>query len=110
MRIANDTDYGLSGAVWTATSTRRWTSPRRLRTGTVAVNNMSPMDFGARSAASSESGLGRELGPEGLGEYLEYKTITLPQRLITRFSHRPGGPRGSPGRWRLHALPRATNR
>ena len=60
------------------TSGRRTDVARRLRTGTVAVNNMSPMDFAAPFGGFKQSGLGRELGPEGLQAYLEYKTITLP--------------------------------
>ena len=39
---------------------------------------MSPMDFAAPFGGFKQSGLGRELGPEGLQAYLEYKTITLP--------------------------------
>ena len=78
VRIANDTSYGLSGAVYGNDLGEATDIARRLRTGTVAVNNMSPMDFAAPFGGYKESGLGRELGPEGLHAYLEYKTITLP--------------------------------
>ncbi len=78
VRIANDTSYGLSGAVYGSDTGAATDIARRLRTGTVAVNNMSPMDFAAPFGGYKESGLGRELGPEGLHAYLEYKTITLP--------------------------------
>jgi betaine-aldehyde dehydrogenase len=78
VRIANDTTYGLSGAVYGEDVTAATDVARRLRTGTVAVNNMSPMDFAAPFGGFKQSGLGRELGPEGLQAYLEYKTITLP--------------------------------
>jgi betaine-aldehyde dehydrogenase len=78
VRIANDTTYGLSGAVYGENVDQATDVARRLRTGTVAVNNMSPMDFAAPFGGFKQSGLGRELGPEGLQAYLEYKTITLP--------------------------------
>ncbi len=78
MRIANDTTYGLSGAVYGEDVGLATDVARRMRTGTVAVNNMSPMDFAAPFGGFKQSGLGRELGPEGLQAYLEYKTITLP--------------------------------
>jgi betaine-aldehyde dehydrogenase len=79
VRIANDTTYGLSGAVYGGDLGQATDIARRLRTGTVAVNNMSPMDFAAPFGGYKESGIGRELGPEGLHAYLEYKTITLPR-------------------------------
>ena len=78
VRIANDTTYGLSGAVYGENVDQATDVARRMRTGTVAVNNMSPMDFAAPFGGFKQSGLGRELGPEGLQAYLEYKTITLP--------------------------------
>jgi betaine-aldehyde dehydrogenase len=78
VKTANDTTYGLSGAVYGADVDQATDVARRLRTGTVAVNNMSPMDFAAPFGGFKQSGLGRELGPEGLSAFLEYKTITLP--------------------------------
>src|SRR4051812_42397723 len=78
VKTANDTTYGLSGAVYGNDVDQATDVARRLRTGTVAVNNMSPMDFAAPFGGFKQSGLGRELGPEGLSAFLEYKTITLP--------------------------------
>jgi betaine-aldehyde dehydrogenase len=49
-----------------------------VRTGTYGVNGMG-MDFSSPFGGFKDSGLGRELGPEGLAEYLESKTIVLPQ-------------------------------
>jgi betaine-aldehyde dehydrogenase len=77
VRIANDSDYGLSGTVWTADVDRGLEIARRVRTGTYTVNGFA-MEFGAPFGGFKCSGLGRELGPEGLAAYLEAKTINLP--------------------------------
>ncbi|MDX1648987.1 MAG: aldehyde dehydrogenase family protein, partial [Myxococcota bacterium] len=77
VRIANDSDYGLSGTVWTQDVTRGVEVARRVRTGTYTVNGFS-MAFQAPFGGFKASGLGRELGPEGLHAYLESKTINLP--------------------------------
>ncbi|WP_440068994.1 aldehyde dehydrogenase [Streptosporangium sp. OZ121] len=74
IRIANDSDYGLAGTVWTADTEHGMDVARQVRAGTYGVNlfmieNSSP--FGGFKG----SGLGRELGPEGLSSYLEYKSI-----------------------------------
>ena len=73
MRIANDSDYGLSGTVWTADVDRGLDVARRVRTGTYTVNNFM-MEFSAPFGGFKCSGIGRELGPEGLSAYLEPKT------------------------------------
>jgi aldehyde dehydrogenase (NAD+) len=75
--IANDSEYGLSGSVYTADVPRGIDIARRVRTGTYAVNNLG-MDFGAPFGGFKASGVGRELGPEGLEAYLEDKSILLP--------------------------------
>jgi aldehyde dehydrogenase (NAD+) len=75
--IANDSDYGLSGSVYTADPGRGLEIAKRVRTGTYAVNNIG-MDFGAPFGGFKSSGVGRELGPEGLQAYLEDKSILLP--------------------------------
>jgi len=77
VRIANDSKYGLSGAVWSADEERALTLARRMRTGTVGVNG--GMWFGPDSpfGGYKHSGLGREMGVQGFEEYLETKTIGL---------------------------------
>ncbi len=75
--IANDSDYGLSGSVYTTDIERGIDIARRVRTGTYAVNNLG-MDFGSPFGGFKSSGVGRELGPEGLEAYLEDKSILLP--------------------------------
>lgn len=75
VRIANDSEYGLSGGVWTASPERALAVARRLRTGTVTLNG-SPMSFDGPFGGHKASGTGREYGAVGLTGYVEYKTIT----------------------------------
>jgi len=74
LRIANDSDYGLAGTVWTADSEHGMDIARQVRTGTYGVNCFT-LDVNAPFGGYKASGVGRELGPEGLGSYLELKTI-----------------------------------
>jgi aldehyde dehydrogenase (NAD+) len=78
VRIANDSDYGLSGSVWTADVQTGLDIARQVRTGTYTVNGFA-MEFSAPFGGFKQSGVGRELGPEGLAAYLESKTINMPQ-------------------------------
>lgn len=77
VRIANDSDYGLSGSVWTADTERGIDVARRVRTGTYSVNTFS-LDMLGPFGGYKNSGLGREFGPEGYAEYFEHKMIHLP--------------------------------
>jgi betaine-aldehyde dehydrogenase len=77
LRIANDSEYGLCGSVWTADIDHGVDVARQVRTGTYTVNGFA-MEFGAPFGGYKASGIGRELGPEGLQAYLEAKTINLP--------------------------------
>jgi acyl-CoA reductase-like NAD-dependent aldehyde dehydrogenase len=77
LAIANDSDYGLSGSVWTSDTGHGIDFARRVRTGTFSVNTFS-LDMLGPFGGYKNSGLGREFGPEGYGEYLEYKMIHLP--------------------------------
>ena len=73
--LGNDTDYGLAGAVWTADRVRARRVARRLRHGTVWINDFGPYVPGAEWGGFKRSGIGRELGPTGLAEYQEAKHI-----------------------------------
>ncbi|KUN05076.1 aldehyde dehydrogenase [Streptomyces yokosukanensis] len=77
VKIANDSDYGLSGSVWTADVEHGIDIARQVRTGTYSVNTFS-LDMLGPFGGYKNSGLGREFGPEGYGEYLEHKMIHLP--------------------------------
>ena len=75
VRIANDTDYGLAGAVWTQDAGKAQRVARRLRHGTVWINDYHPYVPQAEWGGFRQSGTGRELGPTGLNEYRETKHI-----------------------------------
>jgi len=77
VRIANDSQYGLSGSVYSADVQTGVDVARRVRTGTYTVNGFA-LEFAGPFGGFKSSGLGRELGPEGLEAYLESKTISLP--------------------------------
>ena len=77
VRIANDSDYGLAGSVWTSDLEAGMDVARRVRTGTYGINHYT-MDFAAPFGGYKASGVGREFGREGLGHYVELKTITPP--------------------------------
>ncbi len=70
--LANDTVFGLNASVYTADVNRAKAVGARLRAGTVG-HNACRTDFGVSFGGFKQSGLGREGGTEGLGEYLEAK-------------------------------------
>ena len=71
---ANNSSYGLSGAVYTADPERGYRMARRMRTGSVTINGMI-VDPKHPFGGFKQSGIGREGGPEGLENYIETKTI-----------------------------------
>ncbi len=75
--IANDSPFGLCGAVWTADPQQGLDVARRVRTGTFNVNGFT-YDTSAPFGGFKQSGLGREWGREGLEPYLELKSIAMP--------------------------------
>ena len=77
IRIANDSDYGLSGGVWSSDNDRALAVAKQLRTGEVDMNG-SFLNTDAPFGGYKKSGNGRELGRFGLSEFVEAKQITLP--------------------------------
>ncbi|WP_217235119.1 aldehyde dehydrogenase family protein [Streptomyces sp. AC555_RSS877] len=73
--LANDTEYGLAGGVWTADAGRARRVAGRLRHGTVWINDFHPYLPQAEWGGYGKSGTGRELGPAGLAEYRETKHV-----------------------------------
>jgi aldehyde dehydrogenase (NAD+) len=76
VRIANDTDYGLSGAVWSGDEERALRLARRMRTGQVDING-GAFNVLAPFGGCRQSGYGRELGRYGLEEFLTVKSFQL---------------------------------
>ncbi|GAA3983275.1 aldehyde dehydrogenase [Thermobifida alba] len=74
--IANDSVYGLSGSVWSNDEERALAVARRMRTGMVSLNGR-PQAFGSPFGGFKESGIGREMGPEGFRAYLETMSIAV---------------------------------
>lgn len=77
VQVANDSDYGLSGAVWAGDVEGAVAVARRLRTGQVSVNG-GRFNVDAPFGGFKKSGVGRELGPHGLAEYFELVSLQLP--------------------------------
>ena len=75
VRIANDSIYGLAGAVWTQDAGKGQRVAGRLRMGTVWINDYHPYVAQAEWGGYKQSGIGRELGQAGLEEYHETKHI-----------------------------------
>jgi acyl-CoA reductase-like NAD-dependent aldehyde dehydrogenase len=75
--IANDSDYGLAGAVWTDDTDRGIRVAGRIRTGTFGVNQGYTMDPFAPFGGVKASGYGRELGREGIDGYTDTKSIAV---------------------------------
>ncbi len=79
LRLANDTTYGLAAAVWTQNLSVALRMSKGIRAGTVWVNAYHGMGLSDQLpyGGHKESGVGRELGREGLGEYLEWKSVHI---------------------------------
>jgi aldehyde dehydrogenase (NAD+) len=77
VRIANDTAFGLAAGVWTRDLALAHRMTRRLRAGTVWVNNYRRVNYIAPFGGFNESGIGRENGPHAIDEYREKKTVWI---------------------------------
>jgi geranial dehydrogenase len=74
VRIANDSDYGLGGSVWSSDEQRARGVAMQVETGTIGINGYVP-SIGSPFGGVKSSGLGRELGPEALGSYQQWKSV-----------------------------------
>ena len=72
--MANDSEYGLSGGVWSGDLDRAMDVAKKLRTGQVSING-GAFNVTAPFGGYKQSGLGREMGIHGLEEFLEIKSI-----------------------------------
>ncbi len=88
IRTANDTDYGLAGSIWTGDVQRGVELSRQIQSGIVAINS-----FGGHLAASfggmKSSGIGYEMGPEGMHAYMRLQSVSLPSGSAYRCAFLP---------------------
>jgi len=75
LKMANDTEYGLSGSVWTRDAERAMRVARKLEGGTLSVNSNSSVRFSTPFGGFKQSGIGRELSMTAMDYYSELKTI-----------------------------------
>ncbi len=75
--MTNDSDYGLSGSIWTSDAGRAWRVARAVDTGNLSINSHSSVRYSTPFGGFKKSGLGRELGPDALDSFTEVKNVFL---------------------------------
>jgi acyl-CoA reductase-like NAD-dependent aldehyde dehydrogenase len=75
VRLANDTEYGLSGSIWTSDLGRAIRVSRGVETGNLSVNSNSSVRYWTPFGGVKQSGLGRELGPDAVAAFTEVKNV-----------------------------------
>ena len=77
IRLANDTEYGLSGSIWTENLGRAMRVARGVEAGNLSVNSHSSVRYWTPFGGFKRSGLGRELGPDALDAFTEVKNVFI---------------------------------
>jgi acyl-CoA reductase-like NAD-dependent aldehyde dehydrogenase len=77
IRMANDTEYGLSGSIWTRDVGRALRVVRGIETGALSVNSHSSVRYSTPFGGFKQSGLGRELGPDALDSFTDVKNVFI---------------------------------
>ena len=77
VRLANATEYGLAGSLWTRDSGRALRVSRAVRAGNLSVNSHSAVRYSTPFGGYKHSGLGRELGPDALAAFTETKNVFI---------------------------------
>ncbi|MGA5196967.1 aldehyde dehydrogenase family protein [Streptomyces exfoliatus] len=77
IRLANATEYGLSGSIWTRDVGRALRASRAVRAGNLSVNSHSSVRYSTPFGGYRQSGLGRELGPDALTAFTETKNVFI---------------------------------
>ena len=75
IRIANDTEFGLSGSIWTRDGARALRVARAVEAGVLSINSNTSVRVTTPFGGFKQSGFGRELGPRALDHYTEVKNV-----------------------------------